>query len=429
MCSDVRPFVLLAPEFLLSTNKTLSFSIALRYLAARRSALSYVSRLALFGLILSVTVLVIVISVVNGFERELRTRVLGVLPHMSIEGFTPLDRQEVSQFLDEMPLPGLSAAAAYVNGTVLVAAHGKIQGVGLTGITPAQYEGVTDLGQYTRSGSLNRLLDDRYGIVIGAKLSRALDIDVGDKVLIVLPVGAVTPAGAIPRQRHFNVVDIFDSQSQADGQTALINLSTAQRLFRTGRKVHGIHARLTDLFKIEAATTASYSAFGERRVRIRSWQATYGNLYQAIAVQKLTMFVLLSFLVAVAAFNLVSGLMMIVEQRKHDIAVLRTLGEGSRGILLLFCILGGALSFSGISIGMLTGTIIALTLPALYAWASATFELNLMTQYFIAYLPVDVRWQDLMQICLAAFTLSLLATIYPAWRATRLAPSEVLAHE
>jgi lipoprotein-releasing system permease protein len=414
----------------LSTNHALSVLIGLRYLSAKNSALSYVSRLALLGLVLSVAVLVVVVSVVNGFERELRDRVLSVLPHITAEGYGGLAPGEVAKVLNNAPYPGLVALAPFVSGTALLSANGKIQGASITGIEPATYTKVTDLARYTENGTLAALDDERYGIILGARLATKLTLAIGDQVLVVLPVGAVTPAGAVPRQRRFKLVDVFDSQSQMDGQTALISLSSAQRLFRTGDRVHGVQGKLVDLFQVDAPRRLLYDVLGEQRVRIQSWASTQnGNLYQAIAVQKLTMFVLLSFLVAVAAFNLVSGLMMIVEQRKNDIAILRTLGSSSWSVLLLFCTLGMVLGLCGIALGIAVGVAIATGLPYLYASLSNAFGLELMTQYFIDYLPVDVRMADLLQICLAALGLALLATLYPAWRAARLLPSRVLAHE
>ncbi len=403
--------------------------MALRYLFARRSALSYVSRLALLGLILSVAVLVIVLSIVNGFERELRDRVLGVLPHISAQVPAGLQTSQWQTLVTDQTFTGIAALAPYISGTALLAANDKIQGINLTGIDPDTYSQVTDIVKYTSSQGFAALDETPYGIVLGARLAAKLGLQIGDRVLVVLPVGAVTPAGALPRQRRFQVVDIFNSQSQLDGQLALITLNSAQKMFRTAGRVHGLQGRLDDLFLTQAAQTGLQDALQGSRVRVRTWMDTHGNLYQAIAVQKMTMFVLLSFLVAVAAFNLVSGLMMIVEQRKNDVAVLRTLGADSRMVMALFCTLGLLLALSGIALGVLIGAAIALGLPGFYTLATQWFGLDLMSQYFIAYLPVDVRIEDLLQVAVAAFVLTLLATLYPAWRATRLLPSRVLAHE
>ena len=387
------------------------------------------SRLALLGLILSVAVLVIVLSIVNGFERELRDRVLGVLPHITAQVSAGLQTSQWQALVTEKSFPGIKALAPYISGTALLAANNKIQGINLTGIDPATYMQVTDVVKYTRGKDFAALEAAPYGIVLGARLASTLSLEIGDRVLVVLPVGAVTPAGALPRQRRFQVVDIFDSQSQLDGQLALITLSSAQKMFRTAGRVHGLQGQLDDLFFTQQAQTGLQDALSGYGVRVRTWMDTHGNLYQAIAVQKMTMFVLLSFLVAVAAFNLVSGLMMIVEQRKNDVAVLRTLGADSRMVMTLFCTLGLLLAMSGIAFGVLFGAAVALGLPGFYALATQWLGLDLMSQYFIAYLPVDVRFEDLLQVALAAFVLTLLATLYPAWRATRLLPSRVLAHE
>ncbi|XOV81582.1 MAG: FtsX-like permease family protein [bacterium] len=410
-------------------RQPLSTFMALRYLFAQRSALTYVSRLALLGLILSVAVLVIVLSIVNGFERELRDRVLGVLPHITAQVPAGLQTSQWQALVADQPLAGITALAPYISGTALLAANNRIQGINLTGIDSTTYGQVTDVVKYTRSQGFAALDATPYGIVLGARLARTLELETGDRVLVVLPVGAVTPAGALPRQRRFQVVDIFDSQSQLDGQLALITLSSAEKMFRTVGRVHGVQGRLQDLFLTQGAQNALQEALAGTSVRVRTWMDTHGNLYQAIAVQKMTMFVLLSFLVAVAAFNLVSGLMMIVEQRKNDVAVLRTLGADTRMIMMLFCTLGLLLALSGIVIGILTGSVVAWGLPDVYAVATQWFGLDLMSQYFIAYLPVDVRPADLLQVAVAAFVLTLLATLYPAWRATRLLPSRVLAHE
>ena len=371
----------------------------------------------------------VVLSVVNGFERELRERILGVLPHIAAESYAGLSAADVQGLLDAAPHDGLAALAPYVSGTVLLVAGDVIQGALVTGVDSQRYGAVTDIPLYTRAKTLQTLDETRYGIILGAKLAKQLDLATGDQVLVVLPVGAVTPAGAIPRQRRFTVVDTFDSNSLLDGQQALISLQSAQKLFRIGAQVHGVQGRLTDLFETEPARMALYRELGEDKVRVRSWMTTQGNLYQAIAVQKLTMFILLSFLVAVAAFNLVSGLMMIVEQRKSDVAILRTLGSGSAAVLWLFCTLGVLLSLSGILLGLGVGSALALALPNIYSGVSNAFGLNLMSQYFIGYLPVDVRFADLLQVGVAALVLTLFATLYPAWRAGRLLPSQVLAHE
>ncbi len=414
---------------MLATNSLLSAWIAFRYLLARGSALSYVSRLALLGLVLSVAVLVVVLSVVNGFERELRERVLAVLPQVTAASYDGLPTAEVTRVL-EAPLPAsLLGLSPYVSGTVLLVANQQISDANLTGVAVDSYANVSDMPSYTRTGSLQTLSAEKYGVIVGSRLALELGVDIGDDVLVVLPVGAVTPAGAVPRQRRFKVVDLVDSQSQLDSQSAFVSLSTAQRLFRTGGKVHGLQGRLADLFATDEAREFLYSELGADTVRVRTWMGTFGPLYQAIAVQKLTMFLLLSFLVAVAAFNLVSGLLMIVEQRRNDVAILRTLGSETGTVMALFCIMGSVLALFGITLGLVVGVSVALLLPVLYTALTAAGDLQLMSQYIISYLPVDVRVMDLARVAGGAMALSFVATIYPAWRASRLMPSRVLAHE
>ena len=411
--------------------------IALRYLIARGSPLTYVSRLALLGMILSVAVLVIVVSVVNGFERELKERVLGVLPHISAFGYGGLTAGELRQVDDSEAAAdhGIEALSPFIAGTVLLAVNSErgglsIETASMTGIDPTSYRAVTDLERYAASGSLDSLSEQKYGVLVGASLAGKLGLAVGDSVRLILPIGSVSPAGVVPRQRRFTVVDTFASQSQLDSQSVFVHIDTAARLMRTGERVHGVEGRLIDLFDSAAARDYLSDTLGANRVRVRSWMSSHnGSLYQAIGVQKLTMFVLLSFLVAVAAFNLVSGLMMIVEQRRTDVAILRTLGSSTQTLLALFLSLGFALALLGILLGLLVGVLIANQLPALFTWASGKLAVDLMSQYFIAYLPVDVRAEDIVVIAGAASILAILATLYPAWRATRLAPSAVLAHE
>lgn len=412
-----------------TSSGSLPLWIALRYLLARNSALSYVSRLALLGLMLSVLVLVVVLSIVNGFERELRERVLAVLPHVTAYSESGLPADALDIVRDAGYPADLMSLAPFVSGNVLLAANGRIAAASLTGIEPDSYSQVTDIADYTGAGNLHALASTRYGVVVGERIAEELDVVIGDKVLVVLPVGGITPAGAVPRQRRFEVVDLFASNSQLDGQSVFTGLSAAQRLFRTGNRVHGVQGRLMDLFTIEPVRRFLYMTFAEHQVSVVSWKNSFGNLYQAIAVQKLTMFVLLSFLVGVAAFNLVSGLMMIVEQRQNDVAVLRTMGARTGTVVALFCCLALILSAAGIAFGLLLGAGVALGLPHLYGALTSTFELDLMSQYIIGYLPVDVRLADLWRIGLGALLMTLFASIFPAWRATRLLPSRVLAHE
>ena len=278
-------------------------------------------------------------------------------------------------------------------------------------------------------GGLSVLLKDRYGIVLGKSLANKLGVSIGDKLMLVLAAGNVSPVGIVPRQRRFTVLATIDSQSQLDSQFAYVNLATAQKLRRIGDKIDGVHIRVSDLFDTRRTEEAVYQLQLSNLPRVSNWKRNFGNLYQAIAVQKVTMFVLLSFLVGVAAFNLVSGLMMIVEQRDADIAILRTMGASSKTLIAIFVLVGLFLSAIGVLLGLVSGVAIALGLPKLYSIITTSFELDLMTQYFISYLPVEVLVTDLYFVGACALLLATFAVIPPALRAAQAQPSKVLAHE
>jgi len=405
---------------------SLTVALGARYAFSRRSTLSFISLVAIGGLALSVAVLVVVVSVINGFERELENRVFGVLPHVMLHARGPMP--PAATVLDELEqLQGVVGAAPFVQGTGLAAVADQAMGVLIWGIAPEHQDRVSDYSRYLGGGAA--LVAGEYRVILGAGVARRLGVDVGDDVTLVLPSATVTPAGVIPRQKRFRVVDILQSQSEVDGRAALIHIGDAQRLFRLGRSIHGYQLKLSDLFAAERVAANATAVLGRERVYASTWMRTHGNLYRAIGIQKSTMFVLLAFLVAVAAFNLVSTLVMVVNQRSGDIAILRTLGSGTPLIVRAFVLLGVLLGATGIVIGSAVGVAVASLLPGLYQGITTAFGLDLMNQYFVSYLPVEVRLGDLTGIVGTALVLCVLSTLYPAWRAAVLKPSQVLAHE
>ena len=397
-----------------------------RYAFSRRSTLTFISLVAVGGLALSVAVLVVVVSVINGFERELRERVFGVLPHLAVYG-RPALTEDTDDLERLQALAGVEGVAPFVRGEGLVAVADQVAGVLMTGIYPAEQQRVSSYASFV-SGS-SSLEPGAYQVILGSGLARQLRVGLGDRVSLVLPAATVTPAGLFPRQKRFTVAGIMRSRSEVDSRAAYIHLQDAQRLFRLGGRIHGYQLRLDDLFAADVVGQAAVNALGPQRVLARSWMVTHGNLYRAIGVQKSTMFILLSFLVAVAAFNLVSTLVMVVNQRSGDIAILRTLGSDSGTIISAFVLLGVLLGSVGILVGALVGLAIGTVLPDLYSWITNLLSLDLMNQYFVSYLPVEVRLADLRGIVLTALGLCTLSTFYPAWRAAALKPSVVLAHE
>lgn len=387
-----------------------------------------VGSLALAGLIISIAVLVFVMSVVNGFERELRERLLNVLPHMTATSQRGMPRTALGDLTVLPNNSGLVALAPMVRSSGLIAANGEVRATQITGIDAA-YGSVSALGDFMVSGQLADLHHSRFGVVLGGRLADQLSLQVGDDAVLLLPDQRVSIAGALPRQKRFSVVGIFRSQSQLDSSSIFIGLADAQRLLRLPGRVHGVQGRLHDLFGSGSASQYLYQRFAANDLRVRSWMVEFGTLYQAISVQKATLFLLFSLLIAVAAFNLVSGLIMIVEQRRGDIAILRSMGASRLQVLALFCMLGTLLGVVGTLAGVATGLGLGWLLPALVNGGSALFQYDLMSQYFISYLPVQVLPEDLLIISALSIGAALLASLYPAWRAMGLMPSRVLANE
>ncbi|MEQ8483548.1 MAG: FtsX-like permease family protein [Pseudomonadales bacterium] len=407
-------------------NPAVVWALGVRYAFSRRSTLSFIGLVAVGGLALSVAVLVVVVSVINGFERELEQRVFGVLPHVTVFGRSPLTADGADLELLRA-VPGVVGAAPFVQGAGLAAVTDRVAGVLILGIDPDLHGAVSTFARHV-DGPLG-LEAGAYGVVLGAGVASRLRVGVGDAVTLVLPAATVTPAGIFPRQKQFRVTGLLRSQSEVDARAAYVHMADAAKLFRLGGRVHGYQLRAGDLFEADAIGASVMSRLGRDRVVAQAWTRSHGNLYRAIGVQKSTMFILLSFLVAVAAFNLVSTLVMVVNQRSGDVAILRTLGGSGGTVVGAFVLLGLLLGGAGIALGAALGTGLALLLPGLYAAVSGALDLDLMNQYFVNYLPVQVRPSDLTGIVLTALGLCLLSTIYPAWRAAALAPSRVLAHE
>lgn len=420
----------MTPEFR-KANSGLAVELGLRYAFSRRGSGALIGWVAIAGLALSIAVLVVVLSVVNGFERELRERVFGVLPHAGLWGDQPFV-PSVLKASKVTAVPGVLAAVPIVQGSALAVAGDAVQGVLLTGAEPAAYRHVSGMESFlgpTGATTLDALRPGGFGVILGARLAARLGVGVGDSVRLMLPLGSLTLAGMLPRQKRFQVVALLRSGSELDARAAFIHLVDAQRLFRLGGQVHGYQLRLADLDAANALAGQAVRRLGEDRFFARTWQHSHGNLHRAIGAQKATLFVLLAFLVGVAAFNLVSTLIMTVEQRGADIAILKTMGAASAPLIGCFVLLGALIGVVGILIGIAFGTAVATGLPAVFAWINEGLNLDLMSQYFISYLPVDIWPSDLARIATVSFTLCVACTLYPAWRAARLLPSRVLAHE
>ncbi len=407
-------------------TRAVALELGARYALSRRSAISFISFVAVAGLALSVAVLVIVVSVINGMERELKDRIFGMLPHLTLHGRSPFvaDPQDIARIGS---LSGVEGVAPLIQQAGLATVGDRVAGVVITGID-ADYGAVSDVFRYLEPGA-GDLRPGSFDALLGAGVARQLGVVVGDRVSLVMPSATVTPAGLFPRQKRFTVRGIVRSRSEVDARSVYVHEEDARRLFRLGNRIQGYQIRVADLFAVDDVARRALEVLEPGRFFARTWQNTYGPIYHAIRVQKTTMFVLLSFLVAVAAFNLVSTLVMVVDQRRGDVAILRTLGSDGGTVVWAFLLLGTTLGIIGILAGLAAGSLVAAMLPGLYGWVSSTFSLELMSQYFVSYLPVEIRVLDLAGIALTALALSMLSTLYPAWRAVHLKPSEVLAHE
>ena len=407
--------------------------IGLRYTRAKRRNhfISFISLISMLGIALGVAALIVVLSVMNGFQDELRSRILGVAAHIEISGFdnTLGDWQKVSA--ESLKTPEVEAAAPYVMGQGLLAYDQAVQGAVVRGIVPTLENGVTDVGRKMRVGSLSALRPGEWGIVLGAELARTLAVGLGDKVTVITPQGQITPAGMVPRLKQFTVVGIFQvGMFEYDSGLALIDLQDAQKLFRTGDHVSGVRLKLDDLYRAPAvARNLSKTLVGD--YDIRDLTQSHVNFFRAVQMEKRVMFIILLLIVAVAAFNIVSTLVMVVTDKQPDIAILRTLGASPASIMKIFMVQGAIIGFIGTGLGLLSGVVLALNIGTVVPFIENIVGMKFLSAdvYQISELPSKLEWNDVWVIGLVALVLSWLATLYPSWRASRTNPAEALRYE
>lgn len=413
--------------------KPLSLFVGLRYTAAKRGNhfISFISLVSMLGLMLGVAALIVVLSVMNGFDQELRQRILGMVPHATLSGYgEPLeDWQALAEEI--AGTPGLEASAPYVQAQGMLTRVGRVQGVLVNGIDPVREPGVSIIARHLKQGSLEDLQQGEYRIILGELLARYLAARVGDKVTLVLPEASVSVAGITPRLKRFTVAGIFSVGAELDANLAYIHIADAARLKRMPvGSVDGLQLRFADLF--QAPTQVRAIAQSQPRMLSTSdWTRTHGNLFQAIQMEKRMIGLLLFLIVFVAAFNIVSTLVMVVTDKRADIAILRTMGATPLAIMRIFMVQGVVIGLIGTLLGTLLGILLALTVTDLVAWIEQVFGIQFLSAdvYFISYLPSRLEWSDVTLISLSALAISFLATLYPAWRASRTQPAEALRYE
>ncbi len=405
--------------------------IGARYTAAKRQNhfISFISLSSMIGLMLGVAVLITVLSVMNGFDRELRQRILGMVSHASIHGYQPIDDWEAIRDR-AMARPEIAGAAPFIHEQGMVTARGNVQGVMLSGILPDAEAKVSIIDENMVMGALQDLQPGEFGIVIGELLAHHLGVGLGDKLTIVLPEASITPAGVIPRLKRFTVKGIFRVGAELDGNLTFIHIEDASRLARMEGSVQGVRLQLHDLFQSQRVAWDIASSLGSH-FYASDWTRTHGNLFSAIKMEKTMIGLLLMMIVAVAAFNIISTLVMVVTDKKADIAILRTMGMSPRGIMTIFIVQGALIGVIGTVVGTILGVLAALNVSNLVGALERLMGTRFLNPdvYFISDLPSQLIWSDVMVISGVAFLLSLLATLYPAYRAAKIEPAEALRYE
>jgi lipoprotein-releasing system permease protein len=407
--------------------------LGLRYLRAspKRGSVSLIAGIAIFGLALGVAVLIVVLSVMNGFEEVLRTRILSLTAHATIsglEGRIPNWRPDIDKLEH---FPGIAGAAPYIEEQGMLIHGDKSSGVLLRGVLPEAENGVVDLGPHLSSGRMSDLAEGKYRVILGSALAQELGAKVGDRVVLLVALGDVTPAGVIPRMRAFEVAGILSiGMYEYDRRIAIVAMQDAAKLLRMGNDVTGIRLKLTDMYAAPRVSRAAAIALGGN-LEVQDWTNEHANFFRSISITKRILFFVLSLMVAVAAFNIVSTMVMVVKSKRRDIAILRTFGSSPRSILTVFVVQGSLIGLLGIGAGVLLGVLVAMNLQDLVHGLEKIVGFQFLDArvYFMSDLPARVRTSDVVRICGFAFVLACLSTVYPAVRAARLLPAESLRND
>jgi len=409
------------------------FFIGMRYTRAKQRTrfISVITLISIVGIVLGMTVLITVLSVMNGFQQEIRTRILGVASHVQISGADNqlANWQSIAQQATRNPQ--VEATAPYVSAQGLLTYGSAVRGAFVRGVVPKLEAQVSDIDKHMKSGSLDALRPGEFGIVLGVELARALGVTPGEKVVLVAPQGQVTPAGIVPRLKQFTVVGIFGvDHFEYDSGLALVNIEDAQKLFRFGDAVSGVRLKLKDLFQSMAVARELSRQLGPD-VYISDWTMQHANFFRAVQIEKRMMFLIVFLIIAVAAFNIISSLVMAVKDKQSDIAILRTLGAAPGSITKIFMVQGAVIGIFGTALGLLGGISLALNVDVVVPFMENILGFKFLAKdvYYISELPSELQMSDVVVTGVVSLVLSLLATIYPSYRAAKVNPAEALRYE
>ncbi len=384
----------------------------------------------MLGIGLGVMVLVTVLSVMNGFDEQIHQRFFGMAPEITVSG--PNERLEDWKEIEKkiQGMPEIKAMAPYVAGQGLLTHDGQVIPIILSGVVPEQEETITHLSDKMLAGSMNDL--KHFGIILGKGMADNLGLMIGDKVTIMIPQATVTPAGMIPRFKRFTVAGVFTAGTgfNFDTKMAFISMDDAQKLMQMGTDVTGIKMKIANVYQAPELSYKLSNLLGEG-YQVGNWTQQFGAFFEAVKMEKTMMFMILLLIIAVAAFNLVSSLVMVVNDKQSEIAILRTIGATPKTILWIFIVQGMMVGAVGTFIGLIAGLVLAYNATAIVNGLQSMFQIQVLSSsiYFVDYLPSKIMIKDLIQVCFAALTMSFIATIYPAWRASKTVIAEALHYE
>jgi lipoprotein-releasing system permease protein len=416
-------------------NLPFEWLVGLRYTRAgkrnsRSSFISFISLISMAGIALGVAALIIVLSVMNGFQKEVRDRMLSVLPHIEVFDASGALADWQATALQVQQNKAVLGTAPYVDAQAMIINDGVMRGVVLRGILPDEEPKVSIVASKVKAGKLSDLREGEFNIILGIELARAMHVGIGDKVTLAAPESQLTPAGMVPRLKGFTVVAVFEAgHFEFDSGMAFIHINDAQKFFRQSAP-SGIRLRIEDMLQAPQIAHQLRNSLPENLIP-RDWSQQNSNYFAAVKTEKIMMFIILALIILVASFNLISSLVVTVAEKQADIAILRTLGASPKSIMKIFLIQGGMVAFMGTALGVISGVLVALNITVIVPFIERLLGIQFLAKevYVISSLPSDLHWDDVLTIGAISIVMAFLSTIYPSWRAARVKPAEALRYE